>query len=157
MGEHAEKICSFFGHRELVVTKELTVATAAAIQRAVDDGCRVFYFGGYGQFDELCYQIVTALKKGNPALQIKRIYCVSQEKYLYKKVRYFNREDYDEVVFLPPAFSGWYKSIYYRNCAMIDNSDYVVFYVENRENSGAYKTYRYAQRKKKNKQIINVF
>ena len=35
---------------------------------------------------------------------------------------------------------------------MIDKSDFVIFYAEERKNSGAYKAYKYA-RKKKGKQI----
>ena len=151
-----DKICSVFGHRDVEVTKELYMATTDAIERALDFGCRVFYFGGYGDFDELCYQIVSDIQTKRPALHIQRVYCVPQEKYLYKKVRYFNKEDYDEVIFLPPAYSGWYKSIYYRNCAMIDESDCVIFYCQNRENSGAHKAYDYAK-KKKGKQICNLF
>ena len=36
---------------------------------------------------------------------------------------------------------------------MIDKSDIVLFYVEERENSGAYKAFKYAKQKKK--EIIN--
>jgi len=132
------------------------VTVTAEIFRSVDFGCRVFYFGGYGKFDELCYKIVTKIKDENPYLNIDRVYCVPREEYLRKKVRYFDPENYDEVVFLEPKFSGWYKSIYYRNLAMIDNSDYIIFYAEDREGSGAYKAYRYAM-KKKEKQIVNLF
>ena len=149
------KICSFFGHRDIMVTDELTAAVTAAITEAVRGGCSVFYFGGYGDFDALCYRIVTKLKEEG-AKEIKRVYCVSQERYLRKPVRYFRREDYDEVIYLAPAFEGWYKSIYFRNCAMIDQSDFVIFYAEERENSGAYKAYRYAK-KKKGKHIFNLF
>ena len=39
---------------------------------------------------------------------------------------------------------------------MIDCSDYVIFYAENREKSGAYKAYKYAK-KKKRKDIINLY
>ena len=131
--------------------------TLAEIKKVLDRGCRVFYFGGYGDFDALCYQIVTSLKEKNKALAIKRIYCVSPEKYLRKNVRYFKHENYDEVVFLTPSFNGWYKSIYTRNCAMIDNSSYIIFYAEKRENSGAYKAFQYATKTKKtDKYIINL-
>ena len=41
------------------------------------------------------------------------------------------------------------KRIYYRNCAMIDKSDIVIFYAEDRENSGDYKALKYAKQKKK--------
>ncbi len=151
-----EKICAFFGHRDVNVTDELYATTAAAICEAVDFGCRIFYFGGFGDFDDLCYQIVTGLKESRPNLCIRRIYCVSQERYLRKPVRYFKRENYDDVIYLCPSFDGWYKSIYFRNCAMIDESDVVIFYAEARENSGAYKAFQYAKRKK-GKQITNLF
>lgn len=151
-----EKICSFFGHRDIVVTDRLYAITVAEIMKAVESGCRTFYFGGYGAFDDLCYKIVTNIIKETPELTIRRIYCVSQERYLRKEVRYFKREDYDEVIYLAPSFEGWYKSIYFRNCAMIDQSDIIIFYAESRENSGAYKAYKYAKRKK-DKQVINLW
>ena len=149
-------ICSFFGHRDVDVTERLYEMTKIEIMRAVELGCRTFYFGGYGVFDDLCREIVTSISKENPKLDIKRIYCVSQERYLRKRVRYFNREDYDDIIYLTPSFEGWYKSIYFRNCAMIDQSDLVIFYAENREGSGAYKAYQYAK-KKKDKQVVNLW
>ena len=39
---------------------------------------------------------------------------------------------------------------------MIDNSDVIIFYAENRANSGAYKAYRYAK-SKKGKWVINLY
>lgn len=151
-----DKICSFFGHRDIDITDRLYTLTAAEITRAVDMGFRSFYFGGYGSFDDLCHKILTKIKNDNPHLAIKRIYCVSQERYLRKRVRYFNPEDYDEIIYLTPTFTEWYKSIYFRNCAMIDQSDLIIFYAENRENSGAYKAYKYAM-KKKDAKVINLW
>ena len=149
-------ICSFFGHRNVEITKELYARTTAEILKSVDLGCRIFYFGGYGDFDALCYEIVTKIKEETQELELKRVYCVSQEKYLRKSTRYFRRDDYDEITYLTPSFEGWYKSIYFRNCAMIDKSHTVIFYVENRENSGAYKAYKYAKGKK-NKRVVNIY
>lgn len=148
-------VCSFFGHSDVEITDELTEKTTKEIEQVIVEGCRTFYFGGYSDFDSLCYTIVTHIKEQKPELDLKRIYCVSQERYLRKKVRYFNRDDYDDVVYLMPAFEGWYKSIYYRNCAMIDNSDYVIFYCEEKPESGAYKAYKYAVKAKK--KIVNLF
>ena len=148
-------ICTFFGHREINITDRLYSATSAEIMKAVEIGYRLFYFSGYGAFDALCHKIVTKAKNEFPNLNIKRIYCVSRERYLHKSVRYFKREDYDDIIYLTPSFDGWYKSIYFRNCAMIDNSNLVIFYAENSEQSGAYKTYKYA--KKRNKQLINLW
>ena len=150
------KKCSFFGHREISLTKELYATVSAEIEKAVDFGCRTFYFGGYGEFDGLCYKIVTELRAKNPALNIKRVYCVPLESHLRKRVRYFNPEDYEETVYLKPAFDWWYKSIYYRNLAMIDDSDYIIFYADSIPSSGAYKAYKYAQGKSE-KTVINLF
>ncbi len=150
-----EKICSFFGHRYVEITDDLIKLTKCEILKIINFGCRIFYFGGYGDFDNLCYKIVSKIQEEKPELLIKRVYCVSQERYLRKKVRYFNRDDYDEVIYLVPSFEGWYKSIYFRNCAMIDESDFLVFYVQERENSGAFKTYKYAI-KKKDKYVVNI-
>ena len=154
MGE--EKICSFFGHSEICVTDSLYQAVEKELSRLITQGYRTFYFGGFGQFDALCYQIVTKIKIENPSLSIKRVFCVWQERYLSKKSPHFKREDYDEIIYLPPAFDGWYKSIYFRNCAMIDASDCILFYAQEREDSGAYKAYKYAK-KKKDKTIFNLY
>ena len=148
-------VCSFFGHRDVEITDELTEKATKEIERVIVEGCRTFYFGGYSDFDSLCYRIVTQIKEEKPELDLKRIYCVSQERYLRKKVRYFNRDDYDDVIYLMPSFEGWYKSIYYRNCAMIDSSDFVIFYCEEKPESGAYKAYKYALKAKK--KIVNLF
>ena len=149
-----EKICAFFGHRDVEETEELCTSVRNEILRAIDFGCRIFYFGGYGDFDALCYRLVSELKASGA--DVRRVFCVPREAYLYKRVRYFKREDYEDAIYLPPSFEGWYKSIYFRNLAMIDASDYLVFYAENREGSGAYKAYAYA-RKKKNKVLVNLF
>jgi len=151
-----DMVCSFFGHRDTAVTDKLYDDTFSAFKRAIELGCRVFYFGGYGTFDELCYEIVTKIKSDNLCLKIKKIFCVTQERYLRKKSRYFKRADYDEVIFLEPSFNGWYKSIYFRNCAMIDKSDIVIFYAQPRADSGAYKAYKYAK-SKADKLVINLF
>ena len=151
-----DKICSFFGHRTIKSTETLSEIITAEIVKALEFGCRTFYFGGYGDFDKLCYQIVSKIKRTNPTLNIERVYCVAQESFLHKKVRYFERTDYEKVIYLTPAFEGWYKSIYFRNCAMIDNSEVIIFYAEKRENSGAYKAFMYAK-KKKGKRIVNLF
>lgn len=151
-----EKICSFFGHRDVNMTDRLYAMTTSEIVNAVELGYCTFYFGGYGDFDRLCHEIVTKIKNENPELKIRRLYCVSQERYLRKNVRYFNREDYDEIIYLIPSFVGWYKSIYFRNCAMIDRSDIIIFYAERKEVSGAYKAYIYAK-KRGDKQIVNLW
>lgn len=141
--------CSVFGHSEIEVTKELEYELFATFEKLIEQGCKDFYFGGFGQFDELCHDVISELKKAHP--HIKRIFCLFDPRHqrISKRPKWLKDEDYEEVIYLDLEFDWWYQRIYYRNCAMIDKSDVVVFYVEPRENSGAYKAYKYAIRKKK--------
>ena len=148
-------ICSFFGHREIEETEELVEALKTEIFNAIDFGCRVFYFGGFGAFDTLCHKILTKIMIENAELKIQRVFCVQSEYHLRKRHKYLKAENYEDIIYLNPVFDGWYKRIYFRNCAMIDASDYVIFYAENRADSGAYKAYQYAVKKKKN--LINLY
>ena len=50
-----DKICSFFGHRDVEITEKLYDITYVEILNAIELGCRTFYFGGYGDFDGLCF------------------------------------------------------------------------------------------------------
>ncbi|MBQ8431006.1 MAG: hypothetical protein IJX26_03600 [Clostridia bacterium] len=149
------KVCSVFGHCSIIITKELESKLLKTLEYLIKKGCEYFYFGGFGMFDELCHKLVSELKKTYK--HIKRIYCLSDPRHLRinKRPKYLRNEDYEDFIYLDLDFDWWYKRIYYRNCAMIDRSDIVLFYAEERENSGAYKALKYAKQTKK--QIINLF
>lgn len=150
------KSCSVFGHSEIEVTEELKQCLEETFEFLITcKNVNVFYFGGLGEFDFLCWQVVTELKKQYP--YIKRIFCLcnnKQQKKFAKMSDWINNENYEEIIYFQLEFDYWYTRIYYRNCEIIKCSDYVVFYVEHFENSGAYKALKYA--KKLKKQIINV-
>ena len=150
-----DKACSFFGHRKIEITDDLVRRLNEQIERCISQGYKTFYFGGYGQFDHLCYNLVTDKVLKNPSLNLTRIFCVPQERFLTKTYGLYNKDDYEKVVYLQPSFEGWYKSIYFRNCAIIDKSDLVIFYAREDNSSGAFKAHKYA--KKKNKAIINLY
>ncbi len=118
------------------------------------ENVRLFYFGGFGEFDDLCHKIVSELKNKYP--NIYRIFCLSDPRHqrLSKRPIWIKDEDYEEIIYLNLINDYWYKRIYFRNCEMIDRSDFVVFYVNHSERSGAYKALQYAIKKKK--QIINI-
>ena len=124
------------------------------IESLIIKGCKTFYFGGYGEFDGLCYEIVTDLKQRYN--DIKRVFCLTEEKHLIerKRPRWLINQLYEEYVYLHLQYDYWYTRIYYRNCEIVRNSDYIVFYARNEESSGAYKTLKYAKRLKK--QYINL-
>lgn len=150
-----EKTCSCFGHSDADITDDLIARTRIEIDKAVADGVRIFLFGGLSDFDDLCYDIVTEKRNANPQLGIKRVFCFALDDQLRKPPKWFSRKEYEALECPPKQFDYWYKAIYYRNLAMIDRSDLILFWVEQRENSGAYKTYRYAV--KKRKRIVNLF
>lgn len=152
---NSNKVCSVFGHREIEITKELIDKLFTTFEDLILKGYQYFQFGGFGMFDNLCYMVVSKLKSKYPFLQ--RIYCLSDPRHqrISKRPKWLKDEDYEEFIYLDLAFDWWYQRIYYRNLVMIDRSDVIVFYVQERQNSGAYKAYKYAKRKKK--QIINLF
>jgi len=144
------KICSCFGHKEIEITEKLTKELKSFIEwlitfRKFD----VFYFGGLGSFDNLCHKMVSELKLKYP--YIKRVYCVPNEGWLnlLKRPSYIKNDEYEEFIYLSLDFNWWYQRIYYRNVEMINKSDFVIFYVKNNENSGAYKALQYAEKQKK--------
>ncbi len=153
--EEPGKICSCFGHTEVEITYDLKERTGREIDRAIEDGVRTFLFGGRSDFDDLCYDLVTARMKSRQQQNIKRVFCFALENQLRKPPVWFNRREYEELACPAKHFDYWYTSIYYRNIAMIDQSDLVLFWVQKRANSGAYKAYEYAV--KKGKRIVNLF
>ena len=148
--------CSFFGHRDIKITDELYSSVLEQIEKAINFGCRIFYFGGFGAFDSLCYDIVTAKKAELPSLGISRVFCVPDERGLRKTAYYSKNKEYEDFIYLPLQFDYWYKRIYFRNCAIIDKSDFVICYAEERQGSGAFKAYKYAK-SKKNKRTVNLY
>lgn len=148
-----EKVCSCFGHFSVEITDELRIRTGKEIDKAIADGVRIFLFGGRSDFDDLVYDIVSEKKTQEAVLDVKRVFCFPLDQQLRKPPRWFQRKEYESLECPCKAFDWWYTSIYYRNCAMIDQSDLVLFYAEERANSGAYKAYKYAV--KTHKKLVN--
>lgn len=151
-----EKSCSVFGHSKIEITKELENNLISTFEMLITkENVKYFYFGGFGEFDDLCWQVVTKLKDKYP--KIYRIFCLSDLRHQRKSKRplWLNDEDYEEITYLDLSFDYWFTRIYFRNCEMIDRSDFVVFYVNHSERSGAYKALQYAIKKKR--QIINIY
>lgn len=149
------KSCSVFGHHKIEITEQLKAKLTTTLENLISqEDVKYFYFGGFSEFDDLCWRIVTELKKVYP--DIYRIFCLSDPRHLrpLKRPKWLKNEDYEEITYLDLDFDYWYTRIYFRNCEMINRSDYVVFYVNHSEESGAYKALQYAIKKKK--QIINI-
>ncbi|MFI3229756.1 MAG: hypothetical protein R3Y23_06340 [Bacillota bacterium] len=141
-----DKICSFFGHRDVEDTQDLANKINEIVTDLIENkNVTIFWFDGYCDFSDYCLREVTKQKDKYPYLQRK--FCMSTH-INDKPPKWVNLCDYDGVEHLD-FFDYWYTRIYYRNCEMINQSDYVVFNITNKNsNSGAYKAYKYAKSKK---------
>lgn len=148
----SENTCCFFGHSNISETKQLMDLLIKQIEFCITTkNITQFLFGGYKDFDHICYKAVTQLKVKYP--NIKTIYV--QAYYNHKEadnIKYlhlrYNEIFYPEIEDKPKRFA-----IVYRNQAMIYMSDYCIFYV-NRSWGGAMQALKYAKRKKKD--FINI-
>ena len=58
------KICSFFGHRKIDITKELKEKVKEIIENLIiNHNVFTFLFGSRSDFDHLCHLVVTELKQ----------------------------------------------------------------------------------------------
>lgn len=141
----------FIGHSKIENICDVKNNVKTIVEELVSNGSKNFFFGGRGMFDHICWEVVTELKKQNNSIQ--RYYCYESSHDARKAPKWLDKNDYDECVLLN-FFDKSYKTIFFRNCAMIDACDLCVFYAEERISSGAYKALFYA--KKKNKTHMNL-
>ena len=178
------KTCSFIGHRKIDLSEEVIEKINEIIEDLiVNFDVRTFLFGSKSMFDNLCYEIVTCLKEKKYSF-IKRIFYSSRSEACYlekdrkgweefylklnKNVKFYGyEENFEHKTKFTAGKAGYVE----RNRAMIDDSDYCVFFYEEnylpemrkqtkkslnyyQPKSGTAIAYAYAKQKKKN--IINV-
>lgn len=148
------KICTFAGHRE-VYSSEIDILLGTAISELLrTDSSFVFYTGGMGDFDKMCFSAVRTAKRQHPELEIKLILVLP---YMSNKLN-TDKEYYDDCfddVYIPMGLADThYKSaITKRNRWMVDKADYLIAYVR-RDFGGAFATMKYAKRL--GKTVINL-
>ena len=148
-----ENTCCFIGHREINVTDELKEKLRVVIERLItDESIDTFLFGSKSQFDDLCYDIVTEIKKKYP--HMKRIFVRAEYPYIDESYKAYLLGNYEDTYF-PKSVLGAGKASYVkRNCEMIDNSRFcIVYYKEDYtpkgRKSGTKIALAYAEKKKK--------
>lgn len=104
-----ELCCSFFGHREIKnITKNEISNLKNQIENLIkNNNVKIFLFGGFGDFDSLCYEIVSDFKKKYS--NITMIYCLEREELLDERKRLnhkniFNK-NYDDFIFFHKNFN----------------------------------------------------
>lgn len=177
--------CSFFGHRKIKITKMLRNKVYGIVEDLITQkSVMVFLFGSKSQFDNLCLQVVSELKQKYPYIQRVAYTCKSEscilenEKKQWEQI--FSKLDKKEIEIVCFDAEYEFKSKYTagrasyveRNQAMINQSNYCVFYYDSnylppqrkyskfnisytQPKSGTRLSYEYARQKKKH--IINVF
>jgi len=173
------KTCSFFGHRKIELTEKLKQKVKEVVEELiVNHNVLTFLFGSRSNFDDLCFEIVCELKEQYP--NIKRICytCKSEGCYLenerQKWEEYYSRIEkrevhmicFDEEYEHKTKYTAGKASYVERNQAMINDSDYCIFYYdenykppfrkyskrcvcEYQPKSGTALAYAYAKQKKK--------
>lgn len=176
--------CSFIGHRKIEITEELIQKVREVVENLiVKNNVSTFLFGSNSEFNSLCHSIVTELKEKYS--DIKRIaYTCKSEAFIFERERQrweelYSKIEHGEIHLLGFEDEFEHKTKYIsgrasyieRNRAMIDNSDYCVFYYDEKyqpkmrkyskrsisdyqPQSGTRLAYNYA--KKKGKIVINI-
>lgn len=167
------KTCSFFGHRKLETTITLKQKIRICIEEMITKyNVQTFVFGSKSKFNDLCHLIVSELKEKYP--NIKRIfYTCKSERCTLEIEREKLEKLYSRLLNQEICLLGFEKEFEHktkheagrasyieRNQAMINDSDYCVFYYDKNyvpstnTNSGTKIAYEYAVRKKK--KVINL-
>ena len=148
-----ENICCFIGHREINVTDELKEKLRVVIERLItDESIDTFLFGSKSHFDDLCYDIVTEIKKKYS--HIKRIFVRAEYPYIDESYVAYLLKSYEDTYF-PKSVLGAGKASYVkRNYEMIENSRFcIVYYKANYtakgRRSGTKIALDYAEKKKR--------
>lgn len=153
-------IVSFIGHKNFENVPNIKPKLVSALDLLITEYlCDTFAFGSNSKFNDFCWQVVEEMKKTYPHIKTVN-YCCGRERCVLAKDKIPGEIYYDSFV-RPIRTIGAGKNIYVeRNKAMIDDSEYVIFYFnkdylpENR-NSGTKIAYNYA--KNKGKHVINLF
>jgi uncharacterized phage-like protein YoqJ len=166
MQEKENSLC-FSGHRSEKLPKSkdkfenLKLRLCLEIDKAIESGIDIFYFGACYGFDLLCAEIVLMRKRKSNFIdskQIKLIAVVPFEEQAKNwnendREKYYNTlAECDEVITLQTRYSqGCY---YARNRFMVDKSSKIICYYDGGTGGTAY-TYNYAE--KNNMQITNLY
>ena len=172
------KTCSFIGHRKIVLTEELVDNLKQIIVDLVTNkNVSVFLFGSRSEFNTLCHTIVSSLKEKFTKTKCIFYTCKSEccllekDKTELKNILENLKGLTNDLLFFDEEFEHTKKyssskaSYVERNQALINDSDYCVFYYDKNylpvskknlvSKSGTAIAYEYAKQRKKN--IINVF
>lgn len=92
------KTCCFIGHRKINQTQQLKDKIFVAVENLIlNEGVKSFLFGSKSEFDTLCKEIVTELKKKYPDIQ--RTYVRAEFEHINDSYKDYLLGQYDDTVF----------------------------------------------------------
>ena len=124
-----ERTCCFIGRRKIEDTLELRRELYDSIERLItEEKVDTFLFGSKSRFNDLCYELLTAIKEKHP--HIKRIYVRAEYQEINEEYTNYLLESYEDTYY-PDKIIGAGKAVYVeRNCEMINNSRFCIFYYD---------------------------
>ena len=143
-------VITFCGHADFFETEEHERNLLAFLEKTVRDHPAEMYLGGYGGFDQFAYLCCRKYKETHPNI---RLVLVSPYLTTGTRSSEYRQAAYDSVIYPEIEDKPPRVAIVYRNRYMVERADHVIAYVSHAW-GGAYKTYRYAQRK--GKEIWNL-
>lgn len=145
-------IISFFGHRDFNKDDQYEKVLLKALEDYIENDEAVFYFGGYGAFDDFAYRCCKKYKKLHPNAALVYITPYITLEYQKTHLKEISR-NYDNVLYPDIENKPLKFAITYRNKWMVKQSDLVIVHVS-RSIGGAYAAYQYAL--KSGKRVINL-
>ena len=137
------KSCCFIGHRKIIETNELKQRLQNTIEILIKEkGVKTFIFGSRSEFDFLCHQIVSNLMGIYPTIKRVVYTCKSelavlkQDKAELEQIfsKAFKQDitlcEYEKEIEHKTKFTSGKASYIERNKAMIDASDFCIFYYD---------------------------
>lgn len=150
--------CCFLGHRKINETEELKSELIKIIEKLItEEQVDTFLFGSKSQFNSLCLELVTDVKK--KFSHIKRIYIRAEYPYINEQYKNYLLESYEDTYYPEKILNSGKASYVKRNYEMIDKSHFCVFYYDEKNTptnrkSGTKLALEYAI--KRGKKIVRV-
>jgi len=146
-----EKTCTFIGHRRINKTEELVSKVTSIFEQLIyEKGYDTFLIGSRSEFNDMCTEILSGLKKKYP--HIRRIYIRAEYPVITEEYRDYLLGFCDDTYY-PSALTGAGKAVYVeRNRKMLDKCSVCIFYfhpgcTSSRSKSGTALALEYAKYK----------
>ena len=139
-------IITFCGHSKMTFSKRKQNELNSLLEnQLIENQSCTFYLGWYGDFDNLCFDLLKKLKLSYP--HIKLVFITPYLDDNYKKLK-CAKESFDEIIFPPLEEVPKKYAILRRNEWMVEHADFLIAYVKYNW-GGASKMLAHAKQKKK--------